>query len=88
VDYILVVFGVGGREQVEGDAQPLPGVEELRVVPINDFLRGYFLSFRSNGYGGPVAVAAGNHQHLVALEPVVAGKDIGGKVTPRHVAQV
>ena len=38
--------------------------------------------------GRAVGVAAGYHQHAVALEPVIAGENVGGQVAPGDVAEV
>ena len=40
------------------------------------------------GDGGAVGVAAGHHQDLVSPHPVIAGKNVRGQVTARHMAQV
>ena len=88
VDHFLVVLGVGAGEQIEGDAQLLPGFQELGVVSVENLSRGDPFLLGANGNGGAVAIAAGNHQHLVALDAVIAGENVGSQVTASDVAQV
>jgi len=52
------------------------------ILGIDAFLLG------THRYGSAVAVAAGNHQNLIALQAVVTGKDISRQVASCHMAQV
>ena len=83
-----VIGGAGGSEQVELNAQLLPGVQEFLVV-----FGGYLLWCRSlllsaDSYGGAVLIAARDHEDFVALGAMVAGKDIGWQVSSSDVAQM
>ena len=86
--YFLVVSSIGGRKQVEGHAQPFPAIQELGMVPVHDFLRFHTFLVRPNGNWSAVSVAAGHHQYVIALHPVIPGKDVRREVTASHVAQV
>ena len=88
VDHFLVVRGVGGGEQVEGDAQLLPGLQEHGVVAFHHFLGGDAFLVRPDGDGGAVSVAAGDHQDVVALHAVVTGEDVGAQVAAGDMTQV
>ena len=84
----LVVLGVGGGEEVEGDAQALPRIEELGVVAVQDDLGIDALLVGADGDGGAVGIGAGHHQDLVAFHAVVAGEDIGCQIAAGDVAHV
>ena len=75
-----VVLGAGGSEQVEGYAQPLPRLQELLVEAGRHLVRGQLLGLGTDGDGGAVLVAAGDHEDAVAAGAVVAGEDVGGEV--------
>ena len=85
---LLVVRGVGGGEQVERDAQPLPGVEELGMVALQHFLRFHAFLVGADGDGRAMGVGAGDHQHVVALHAVISGENIGGQVAAGHMTHV
>ena len=78
VGYPLVVGRAGSGEEVEANAHPAPGLQELGVEA-PDHLRGRdaFL-LRPHRHWCAVLVAARDHQHVIAQGTVVAGKDIGG----------
>ena len=76
VDNLLVILGMRGREKVEGDAQFVPGVQELGMVSIQDVFRGYAFGLGANRDGSAVAIASRNHQHFVAFGPVIASEDV------------
>ena len=52
----LVVLGVGGGEQVEGDSEPLPVVEKLGLVRLVDLFGGYAALLCGQGHGRAVGV--------------------------------
>ena len=83
-----VILGAGGGEKVEGDAQPLPGLQELLVEAGRDLFRGQPLRLGANGDGGAVLVAAGDHENAVAAGAVVAGEDVGREVGADNLARV
>jgi len=79
---------MSGGEEVEGDTQLVPGVDELGVVAVQYLFRGYALRLGSHRDGGAVAVASRNHQNFVALGAVITGEDVRRKIASRHVAQM
>ena len=82
VDHRLVVLRARAGEEIEGDADSLPGLQELGVKAVDDLLRTAALLLRPHGDGGAVGVGAGDHDHPVPLGAVVAGEDVGGEVGP------
>ena len=86
--HLRVVLRVRGREQIEADAEPLPAVEELGVVLPEHFLRADAPLLRFQRHGRPVRIAAGHHQDIVALQPVVSREDVRRNVRPRRMADV
>ena len=85
---LSMVVRSGGREQVEGYAQALPRFEELLVIAGHHLLGRDAVLLRSEGDGRAVLVAAGYHEHVVTLQPVVAGKDVRGQIAPGDVPHV
>ena len=79
-DDVDVVLGAGGREEVEADAEALPGLEELGVELGGDLARRAALLLGADGDRRAVLVAAGDHEDVVAGGAVVAGEDVGGQV--------
>ena len=73
---------------VPGNAEFLPHLQVLGVVPRGQLLRRHPLLLGPDGDGRSVLIAAGHHYHLVALEPVVSGEDVRGQVRPRDLANV
>ena len=74
--HLGMVLGAGSGEQVEGNTQLLPAVEELCLVKTGYLRRGLAFLFGFNGYRGAVLVRPGYHKNIVASGSVVAGKDI------------
>ena len=85
---LLVVRSTGRGEEVEGDAHPVPGLEEEGLELVHDLLGGYAFFLGAEGNWGAVLVAARDHQDLVALGAMVSGEYICGEVGPGQVAQV
>src|SRR5262249_29766671 len=73
---VMVVLRVRVREQIITDPQRLQGLQEAVVVVLKNLPRwqATFISF--NGNRRTVRVRARDHQDTVALEPMVACKDI------------
>ena len=88
VDHFLVVLGISGGEQVEGDAQFLPGLQEHGVVTLDDFLGGDAFLVSPDGDGSAVGVAAGDHQDIVALHAMVTGEYVCAKVAAGDMTEV
>ncbi len=63
-------------------------LQEVGVVAIHDLPRRDSFFLCPHGGGGAVGVGAGDHQHVVAHQAVIAGEDVGRQVSPRHVAQM
>lgn len=74
---LSVICCASGSKYIERDAQFLPAVDKLLVVFGRHLLWRSGFSLCTNCYRGPVLVAAGNHQHLVALKTMIPSKDIG-----------
>ena len=52
------------------------------MVAVHDLLGSHAFLLGPDGDGRAVGVAARYHQHLVALQPVVASEDVGGEIAP------
>ena len=85
---LAVVVGHSGGEEVEGDAEALPGVEKGGVVPLDDVARGHALGVGAHGDGGTVGIAAGDHEYVVAAHTVVAGEDVGREIGACQVSEM
>ena len=83
MDHFFVVLGARAGEQVERDAQLIPRLELGGTILVHDLLWSQPLFFSGNGYGCAVLVAAGYHEHLVALQPVVPRENVRGHVAAR-----
>ena len=88
VGYCLVILRVCVSEKVKGYAQLFPRIQEQRVIAVDHLGRSYAFLVGPDGNGRAVGVAARYHQHAVALEPVIAGENVGGQVAPGDVAEV
>ena len=88
VYHFLMVLGVGGGEEIEGDAQLLPRLQEHGVVTLDHFLGADAFLVSADGDGSAVGVAAGDHQHFVAFHAVVAGKNVGAQVAASNMPQM
>src|SRR3972149_6207461 len=75
-----VVLRAGGGEQIEGDAEALPGIEELGVEAAGEAVRRQPFGLGADGYGRAVLVAAGDHEDTVAEGALVAGEYGRGEV--------
>jgi hypothetical protein len=83
-----MIGGSSSSKQIKADAQPFPRAEKLLMVSAGYLLRLFALLLSTKGYRGAVLVAAGDHQHLIALGTVVSGEDIRWKVCPSNMPQV
>lgn len=81
VSNLSMIRCASGSEYVERDAESVPAVNKLLVVFGHHILWGNGFSLRTNCYRSPVLVAAGNHQHLVALKTMISRKNIGRQVS-------
>ena len=77
-----------GGEQVKGNAKVLPRLEKIAVVAGGYFRRILAFLFCLDGYGRAVLVRARNHQHFIAFEVVVAGKDVCGEIGAGNLPQM
>ena len=50
--------------------------------------RGNSFLIGSDGNGGAVGIAAGDHQHFVAAHSVIAGEDVGGQIAAGDVSEM
>ena len=88
MDHPSVIVRHRCREQVEGNAQPLPGVQERGVITINNLPgRGPF-GVRSHSDWGTMRVTARYHQYLIALKPMVPCKNVSGQIGASKVAEM
>ncbi len=76
----MVILGVGVGEQVIANADFLKGVQEAGVEALKDLTRAHSLSIGADGDGRAVGIGAGDHQHVVPHQPVIAGKDVRRQV--------
>jgi len=86
--HAMVVLGVGVREQVERDAELLVRFEEQQMIALEHLARRDAFLVGLHRDRRAVAVAAGHHQHLVPLQAVVAGENVGRQVGARDVAEM
>src|SRR5207237_10832440 len=75
-------------EEVVAEAELHEVVSDDPVVAVGDLLRGAALPVGRDQDRGAVLIGAADHQHLVALQPVVARKDVRRHAEAGHVAQV
>ena len=85
---LSMVGSVSSGEQIEGDAQFPPAIEELSVVFVRYLLWGGRFLFSTNGNWRSVLVTTRNHQHIIALKAMIAGKDIGRQIGTGDVSQM
>ena len=85
---IGVVVGVGGGEQVEADAEPLPRPQKLALVSREDVFRRHAALVGGDGHRRPVSVAAGHHSDLAAEHPLKASENIRRQVAARRLSDV
>ncbi len=83
-----VIGGAGRGVQVPTDPDPLPALDDLGVVAIDDLLRRHPLGVGPHGDGRAVHIAPADHQHVVAGQPVIAGEDVGRQVGPGEVPEM
>ena len=83
-----MVLGVGAGEQIVGQAELLEQLEEAGVVVLVDLQRGGAFGIGAHRDRRAVRVGAGDHQHLVARQAVVAGEDIGRQVRAGDIADM
>ena len=88
VGRIAMVVRAGASKQVERDAQAAQAVEEFGLLAFHDFLGALAGFLGGDGDGRAVLVAAGDHEHVVSLHPVVTGKDIRRQESPGDVAEM
>jgi hypothetical protein len=83
-----MVLGHRGGEQVEADRETLPVTHDLGVVGVYDLARRDPELLGLDRDRGAVGVGAGDHEHVVADETVIASEDIGRQVSATQMPQV
>ncbi len=84
----VMVLRIGVGEQVKGQAYLLIGVQKGLVVALKDLLGRDTLFVGAHGDGRAVGIGSRDHQDVVALQSLVAGKDIGRQIGAGQVPQV
>ena len=72
-------------EQVETNPKPFPALQELRLILAEHLLRRNPLLLRRQRNRRAVRVAPRHHQHLIALDAMIAREYIRRQVRPRHM---
>ncbi len=85
---LVVVLGVGVREQVVADADLLLREQEALVIVLEDRARGDAPLVRLDRDRRAVTVRSRHHQDVIPLEAVIAREDVGGQVSARDVSDV
>ncbi len=85
---LSMVLGARCGEEIEGDAKLIPAAEELLVKTRCYLLRGFPFLIGPDGDRGTMLVAAGNHEHLIALKAMIAGKDIRREIGSCYMSQM
>ena len=75
-----VILGVGGGEEVVGDAQLLKQLEKPLMVAFGNRQGGLAFRVGFDGHRGAVRIGARDHGHIPTAQPVIAREDI-----PRQV---
>ena len=83
-----VILRGRAREAVVADAEVAQVLAGELVVPLGDLTRRDAFSVRRDHHRRAVLVRATHHQHVVALQPVVAREDVRRDREPDDVAQV
>ena len=83
-----MIAGVGGGEQVVGDAQFLEQFKKTGMKTLVNLERADALCIGADSHGRAVRIGAGDHQNAVAFQAVVAGKDIRRQVSASQVADM
>ena len=84
----LVVERRRAREQVVREPEPAEVLAERLVVVVGDLTVRLPFSIRDDHHRRAVLVRPADHEHVVPLEPVVAGEDVRRDAEARDVAQV
>jgi len=58
------------------------------VIAVHDLAWGNAFLLSAYGNRGTMGIRAGNHQHVVATQTMIAGKDVGGEVCAGYVTNV
>ena len=83
-----VIGGVRRGKYVKGYAQFAPAIDELPMIPGCYFLWSSRFLLSPNGNRRSVLVTARNHQHMIALKAMIAGKNIGWQIGTSDMPQV
>ncbi len=86
--YCVVVWGAGGGVEIPVEAQRIPLLDELGVIPVDDHLGLDALLLCSHRDRRAVDVGSRDHERPVADGAVVPGEDVGGEVGAGNVPDV
>ena len=85
---LLVVSCPCRRVEVHADAQPVQRFDEALMVFVDHLLGGAPLLRGPNGDRCAMLIAARDHQHAIATQPVVSGEAIGRQEGADHLPLV
>jgi hypothetical protein len=85
---LKMVFSVGRGEQVVSQAGFLKKFQKAIVKIFVHFFDWSALCIGAQGHRRPVGVGARNHQHVVALQTVIARVNIGWQISAGDIADV
>jgi len=88
MDHAGMILCACGGEQVPGDAKPFPAFQELLMVAGHDLLRAFSFLFSAQSDRCPVLVTAGDHEHHIALQTVIAGEDVCREIGAGDMSQM
>ena len=88
VSDVAVVVGHGRGEGVEGDAHPVPGVEDGLVELGDYFGRRSAFVVGAHGDRRTVGVGTGDHGDAASANAVIASEDVGGQVGAAELSMV
>ena len=78
--HLEMILGVGGGEQVIGDALALEQFKEAIVIFLVHFLDRFAFFIGCQGDRRAVRIGAADHQHVIPFQAVVARDDVTGQM--------
>lgn len=84
----MMILSIGVGEQVVTDAARLEGVQKAHVIILKERARRHAALIRLDQDRCAVRIRAADHQHAVALQPMVAREDIGRQIGACHMPDV